>query len=250
MRLARPLRRALLAAALLAPAMLGACASIHDAVATPTLTPIVYPTPQAPPRPPMLESRDESPRPASSNSLWRNGARAFFHDQRASKVGDILTVNIDITDSAKLQNNTATERSAKTNLGLSNLFGLEGSVGRFLPSGFDPKNAVGTTSDLSSNGQGSVNRSEAVQLTIAAVVSSILPNGNLVIQGRQEVRINQELRELTIAGIVRPEDITSSNTIKHTQIAEARVSYGGKGQVTNVQKTPAGQAILSSFSPF
>ena len=241
-------RPRLAALALLAP--LAACGSIKEAVGTPAMTPIVYPVPQAPVRPPMLESRDDGPRPAGANSLWRNGARSFFHDQRASKVGDILTVNIDIADSAKLSNATTANRKSSTSVGAGNLLGLTTPLARILPRGFDPTNAVGTNSDLESNGQGSVNRSEAVSLTIAAVVTSILPNGNLAIQGRQEVRINSELRELTIAGIVRPEDITSSNTIKHTQIAEARVSYGGKGQVTAVQKVPAGQAILNSFSPF
>ena len=95
-----------------------------------------------------------------------------------------------------------------------------------------------------------MNRSEAISLTIAAVVSAVLPNGNLVIQGRQEVRINNELRELTVAGIVRPEDITSTNTIQHTQIAEARITYGGRGDVSRVQKTPAGQSLIERFSPF
>jgi flagellar L-ring protein precursor FlgH len=89
-----------------------------------------------------------------------------------------------------------------------------------------------------------------VSLTIAAVVNKVLPNGNLMIEGRQEVRINQELRELTIAGIVRPEDITAANTIQHTQIAEARVSYGGRGAVSRVQKVPAGQALAEQFTPF
>ena len=242
--------RARPALALLALAPLAACASIHNAVATPAMSPIVYPVAQAPVRPTMLETRDESPRPAGANSLWRNGARSFFHDQRASRVGDILTVNIEIADKAQLSNATTANRKASTDVGAGNLLGLTTPLAKLLPKSFDPSHLVGTTSDLESAGQGSVNRSEAVSLTIAAVVTSILPNGNLAIEGRQEVRINSELRELTIAGIVRPEDITSSNTIKHTQIAEARVSYGGKGQVTNVQKTPAMQALLGSFSPF
>ena len=95
-----------------------------------------------------------------------------------------------------------------------------------------------------------MNRSEAVNLTVAAIVTSVLPNGNLVIQGRQEVRVNSELRELTVAGVVRPEDISSANTIQHTQIAEARVSYGGRGQISNVQKAPVGNSLLTKLSPF
>ena len=103
---------------------------------------------------------------------------------------------------------------------------------------------------LAANGAGSVSRSEKVNLTIAAVVSEVLSNGNLVIQGRQEVRTNREVRELTVAGIVRPEDITAANTINHTQIAEARISYGGRGDISRVQATPAAQSLVERFSPF
>ena len=95
-----------------------------------------------------------------------------------------------------------------------------------------------------------MNRAEQISLTIAAVVSAVLPNGNLVIQGTQEVKTNNDVRQLTIAGIVRPEDIASNNTIQHTQIAEARINYGGRGDISRVQKTPAGQALVEKFSPF
>ena len=236
--------------AVLALLPLAACASIKEAVTTPQLTAVAYPPPSAPIRTPQIEARDDGPRPASANSLWRNGARAFFRDQRAAKVGDILTVQIDIDDRAKVSNQTSTARNAKVNVGVPNFLGLESSVSKFLPSAFDPAKAVGVNSDLSSDGSGSVNRSEAVSLTIAAVVSAVLPNGNLVIEGRQETRVNSELRELTVAGIVRPEDITSNNTIRHTQIAEARISYGGRGQVSTMQRTPVGQSLLAKFSPF
>jgi flagellar L-ring protein precursor FlgH len=119
-----------------------------------------------------------------------------------------------------------------------------------LPGGFDPANALNTNSATTNAGAGGVSRSEKISLTIAAVVSQVLPNGNMVIQGTQEVRTNAELRQLTVAGIVRPEDISSANTIKHTQIAEARISYGGRGDISRVQKTPAGQSLVEKFSPF
>ena len=241
------MRAVVLASLILAP--LAACSSVHDAVATPQMSSMAYPSKLTPTEQTVFVASD-SPRPASANSLWRNGARAFFHDQRASHTGDILTVNININDNAKVQNETVASRKASNSIGVPNFLGLESSLGRLLPKAFSPSSAINTNSASNSDGQGSVNRSEAISLTIAAVVTSVLPNGNLVIQGRQEVRINQELRELTIAGIVRPEDITSSNTIQHTQIAEARVSYGGKGQLTTVQGVPAGQALLNKFSPF
>jgi flagellar L-ring protein precursor FlgH len=235
---------------LLAVLPLAACGTVRDAVGTPQMNAIAYPAPLVPSQQQVLVSTDDGPRPASANSLWRNGARAFFHDQRASKIGDILTVNIDIDDRAKVQNETVANHKSGNSFGVPHLLGLESSLGRVLPRAFDPANAVGTSTSSSSDGIGSVNRAEAVSLTIAAVVTGVLPNGNMIIEGRQEVRVNNELRELTIAGLVRPEDITSSNTIKHTQIAEARVSYGGKGALSNVQRVPAGQALLQRFSPF
>ena len=127
---------------------------------------------------------------------------------------------------------------------------MESNLAGILAGAPDPAHLVkgGSTSNMAGNG--SVNRSETLSMTIAAVVTSVLPNGNLVIQGRQEVRVNQELRELTVAGIVRPEDITSTNMVRHTQIAEARVSYGGRGAVSRVQRVPAGQALVERFSPF
>ena len=109
---------------------------------------------------------------------------------------------------------------------------------------------VGIEGELNASGSGSVSRSEKVSLTIAAVVTDVLSNGNLVIQGRQEVRTNREVRELTVAGIVRPEDISSANTIAHTQIAEARISYGGRGDISRVQASPAAQSLVERFSPF
>ena len=197
-----------------------------------------------------VNGRDASPGPASANSLWRVGARAFFADQRAARVGDILTVLIEIDDSAKTNNTTSAGRTSTMNAGVPHLLGLESSLGKILPGGYDPANALSTNSKTTSTGAGSVDRSEKISLTIAAVVTAVLPNGNLVIQGTQEVRTNAEVRQLTVAGIVRPEDISSANTIKHSQIAEARISYGGRGDISRVQKTPAGQSLVERFSPF
>lgn len=234
---------------LLAFLPLAACGSTLDAARTPQFTPVAYPAPiLAHAQPVLFEAPPAAP--TMANSLWKAGARAFFKDQRAGRVGDILTVNIDIDDSASLNNATARNRSNNMNAGVTDLLGLESSLGRVLPGGFDPKNAIGFGGGSNSAGNGSITRSEAIKLTVAAVVSHVLPNGNLVIQGRQEVRTNGELRELSVAGIVRPEDITAANTIRHEQIAEARISYGGRGALSNIQKTPAGQAILERVTPF
>ena len=246
------LRRACTPAALilLAAAPLQACSALKTAVATPEMSPIKYPAALVPKEQANIgDTRDETPRPASANSLWRNGARTFFHDQRASKVGDILTVNVTISDSAQVSNETVANRTSSVNGGFNNLFGLETLLKHAAP-GLSAANLVNTNSTLAQDGKGSVNRSETIAMTIAAVVTGVLPNGNLTIQGSQEVRINNEVRQLNVAGIVRPEDITSANTINHTQIAEARVSYGGKGQVTQVQRTPTIQALAAQYSPF
>lgn len=234
---------------LLAPLSgLSACTTVREAVHGPELAPVGYPAQLAPMDQKIL-TRD-TPQPASANSLWRVGARTFFNDQRASKIGDILTVQINIDDSAKTSNSTSSSRASGVTAGIPHLLGLESSLGKILPGGFDPANALATNSKTTNDGAGAVNRQEKISLTIAAVVSGVLPNGNLVIQGTQEVRTNTEVRQLTVAGIVRPEDISSSNTIQHTQIAEARISYGGRGDISRVQKTPAGQSLIERFSPF
>jgi flagellar L-ring protein FlgH len=238
--------------AVLALLPLGACSSVMEAVKGPELAPVGYPAALVPREQavlPLAAPREE-PRPASANSLWRTGARDFFADQRAARVGDILTVLIEIDDSAKTINSTTTSRTAGVTAGIPHLLGLESSLGKILPKAFDPANALETSSKTSNAGAGAVNRAEKISLTIAAVVTTVLPNGNLVIQGTQEVRTNTDLRSLTVAGIVRPEDISSSNTVRHTQIAEARISYGGRGDIARVQKTPSGQSLIEKFSPF
>lgn len=242
---------------------LGACSTAIEAVRGPELAPIGYPAALVPTSQAYLPSPEqqaatraaqngivENTMAASANSLWRTGARTFFGDQRARRVGDILTVNIAIDDRAQTSNSTQRTRSNDASGGVSNFFGLENSLGRAFPGGFDPSNMVGLQGQANAAGSGSVSRSEKVDLTIAAVVTDVLANGNLVIQGRQEVRTNREVRELTVAGIVRPEDISSANTVSHTQIAEARISYGGRGDISRMQATPAAQSLVERFSPF
>ena len=246
------MRTASILAAALSSLALGACSTAVETVMGPQLAPIGYPSALVPTDQIVMASaaQQQADRAASANSLWRTGARTFFGDQRARSVGDILTVNIDIDDRAQTQNSTQRSRSNDISGGISNFFGLENSLGRAFPGGFDPQNLVGLEGESNATGTGSVNRSEKVSLTIAAVVTGVMANGNLVIQGRQEVRTNREVRELTVAGIVRPEDVSSANTIAHTQIAEARISYGGRGDISRVQATPAAQSLVERFSPF
>lgn len=185
----------------------------------------------------------------NSNSLWRTGARGFFKDQRAARVGDILTVKVRIDDKAEIDNETTRTRSNNESMGMTNLFGLENKLAEMTPP-LDPSNLANTNSTASSSGSGSVDREEDIETNIAAVVTQILPNGNMVIEGRQEVRVNFEIRELIVAGIVRPEDIQSDNIIDSAKIAEARIAYGGRGQITDVQQPRYGQQVLDIVLPF
>jgi flagellar L-ring protein precursor FlgH len=180
------------------------------------------------------------------NSLWQPGAKSFFNDPRASHIGDVITVNVSTADAAKLSNTTSRSRSNTDNASMDNLFGLE-SV---LPSAMDPSSLVKMGSDMSNSGTGAVARSESINLTLAALVAQVLPNGNLVIDGHQQVRVNNELRDMRVSGIVRREDITQDNTVNLTQIAEARISYGGKGLVSDVQQPRYGSQLFDIIMPW
>jgi flagellar L-ring protein precursor FlgH len=189
------------------------------------------------------------PVPASynPNSLWRNGSRAFFKDQRAHQIGDILTVTVNFTDKAAIANETQRSRSSTEDSGITNLFGANKVpiIGSPVPG-----RLMTTDSTASTDGKGSVNRQEALQTSVAAVVTQVLPNGNLVVEGKQEIRVNYEIRELIVAGIVRPEDIQSDNTIDSSKIAQARIAYGGRGQITDVQQPRYGQQVMDVLLPF
>lgn len=187
---------------------------------------------------------------ARPNSLWRSGSRSFFNDQRATRIGDIITVEIEINDSAEISNTSNRSREASTSAGVTNFFGLEETVGQFFNGAFDPSAMITADSESDHRGTGAINREEKIELTVAAVIVDRLPNGNLVLAGRQEVRINGELRELTVSGIIRPEDVTASNRINHTQIAEARISYGGRGSISAVQRPNWGQRLGDAITPW
>lgn len=179
-----------------------------------------------------------------SASLFRVGAGAFLGDQRASRTGDLVTVRINVADKADIGNSTARSRGGDESAGITTLLGLE----KLLPG--DPAKAAETKSTSAYNGSGTISRSETINMTMSAIVTDVLPNGNLTIRGRQEIRVNYELRELIVTGIIRPQDIARDNSIRHTQIAEARISYGGRGQLTQAQQARWGQQIYDALFPF
>ncbi|MFP4126986.1 MAG: flagellar basal body L-ring protein FlgH [Alphaproteobacteria bacterium] len=249
--MSRRLAPAVAALAALALAGCNAADRLSNVGRAPDLSPIANPQEEEGYRPvsmPMPPPEVESP--TQSNSLWRTGARGFFKDQRARRVGDILTVDVTIQDEATLNNGTTRSRDNSEDLGVGGLFGAEQVADTALADRFEPERAVDLSSSMSGSGEGSVSRDEEIELNVAAVIVQVLPNGNLVIQGRQEVRVNFEKRELVIAGIVRPEDIGAANTIPHDQIAELRVAYGGEGQISDVQQPRYGSQVLDILLPF
>jgi flagellar L-ring protein precursor FlgH len=230
---------------------LSGCAAI-DRLAligqAPPLSPIENPTTQPGYKPVQMPMPAPQPASYNPNSLWRNGSRAFFKDQRAHQVGDILTVKVKITDQAKLENATARSRNNSEDSGVDNFFGQ-----KHLPILHQvkvPGRIFTGDSEASSEGKGTIDRKEEVTTNVAGVVTQLLPNGNMVIEGRQEIRVNFEVRELIVAGVVRPEDIESDNTIDSSKIAQARIAYGGRGQITDVQQPRYGQQVLDILLPF
>ncbi len=212
-----------------------ALSAVDNPTARPGYKPVQMPMPAA------------QPASYNPNSLWRNGSRAFFKDQRAHQIGDILTVKVNITDKANIANETQRSRKSEEDSGVDNFFGKSKLP---IVNSALPTRIFTADSNSSSDGKGSVNRQEALSTNVAGVVTQVLPNGNLVIEGRQEIRVNFEIRELIVAGVVRPEDIESDNTIDSSKIAQARIAYGGRGQITDVQQPRYGQQVLDVVLPF
>lgn len=179
-----------------------------------------------------------------TQSTWIGGSADFFRDRRAHNVGDILTVEISINDKAALSNNSNLSRKSSADADLGFTYDIMGVVGA-------DTNAKGdVNSNTSSSGQGTTVRSEKIELSVAAVVTAVLPNGYLVIKGTQEIRVNYEGRLLSISGIVQPRNISDDGTVAYDKIAEARISYGGKGAISEVQKPGWGHRIWNKFTPF
>lgn len=209
----------------------------------PSLTPVTSPTQRKDYRPVTMPMPTPMVLEPAANSLWRPGARAFFKDQRAKQVGDVMTVVVNIqNERAQLAQTTQRSRESGENASVTNFFNVNPIE--------NAEPHVGAEADSTFSGTGSVDRSENISIRLAAVVLQVLPNGNLALAGRQEVRVNGDLRELQVAGVIRPEDIRADNTISWDKIAEARISYGGRGTITDVQQPRYGQQIFDVIFPF
>ena len=235
---------------ILLPFFLVACTSLEDVGRTPQFSPLedgfqhsaMYATPM-----PQDISRLS---PSDESSLWAAGSDSLFGDRRASTRGDILTVVIEIDDSAEIQNSSGRNRTGQETMGVGSLFGLPQRLDTRLPEGAAMAQAVNTNSASTFSGSGSVSRNEKLTLRVAATVVEELPNGVLRIEGQQEVRVNFELRELIVTGYVRPIDISRQNEITYDKIAGARISYGGRGLISNAQQPRYGQQISDVLLPF
>lgn len=215
-------------------------AKVNDPTADPGYKAQTWPLPETP-----------LPLKAQANSLWQPGERAFFRDGRAARVGDILRVRINLTDQAEFDNNTTSTRTTAENVAAPSLFGLQNKIS-VLPflGGATPGSLVNVTGNDTHDGNVTAKRKETVQTQVAAMVVQVLPNGNFVISGKQEFLMNYDIREVAIKGVVRPEDIGSDNTVDSTQVAEARITYGGRGQNMDAQQRRWGSQAVDIISPF
>lgn len=240
---------------MLVSSMLGGCTStldkLDDIGKPPKMAEVANPTEEAAYKPMTWPTPETAPPPKQyANSLWQPGARAFFRDQRAARVGDILRVNVKIGDKAEVDNATERKRDTTDSLAAPTVFGLENKIFNLLPGKANPTKLMDVTGATNSKGNGSVKRKETIETQIAALITQVLPNGNFVIDGKQEMRINFEIREVSVKGVVRPEDIRSDNTVDSSQIAESRITYGGRGQITDMQQPRWGNQVVETLSPF
>jgi len=237
-------------ACLIALIPVAACGKLADVGRAPEFSPLEntyqYHAMYSNPMPEIADSGE----PADASSLWTSSRSSLLGDRRAGQRGDILTVVIEIDESAEISNTTARERSGEQEMQLPNFFGLPQSLDEGLPEGASFAEAVETSSQSSFEGDGSVKRNEELTLRIAVTVVEELPNGVLRLEGKQEVRVNNELRELIVTGYVRAADISRQNEITYDNMAGAQISYGGRGQITDVQQPRLGQQVTDILLPF
>jgi len=228
-----------------------ACSRLEQVGQTPSLTPIEQGAEhQAMAYTGAIPEQTSRMRASDRASLWSGGRRSLLGDRRAQVAGDILTVVIEINDKAEFSNSSQRGRTGSESMAIPELFGIPESINPGLPIGASLDTAVSTSSTSASSGTGTVRRNEKLTLRVAATVVGTLPNGVLKIQGSQEVRVNFELRELLVTGFVRPEDISRQNEIPYDKIASARISYGGRGQISDVQQPRIGQQVIDIILPF
>ncbi len=235
---------------LLAALSLAACQRLEDVGKAPDFTPVEQGNEFFAMNSVAMPDTTETLPAASQASLWSGTRQSLLGDRRAAQRGDIMTVVIEINDSASISNTTGRSRAGSDTMGISDMFGIPQRLDAKAPDGASMANAYSTNSNSSYQGNGSVARKEKLTLRVAATIIDRLPNGVLRIQGSQEVRVNFEVRELVVTGFVRPEDVSRQNEITYDKIAGARISYGGRGQISDVQQPRIGQQVADILLPF
>jgi flagellar L-ring protein precursor FlgH len=230
--------------------VISGCQRLENVGKAPTMTPLVSGSEYSAMSSPGLPLDVKAAEATDVASLWSGSRGSLLGDRRAGQRGDILTVVIEIDDKAEISNTSGRSRNGSDSMGIPDLVGIPQRLDRHMPTGASLAQAVTTKSSSSYQGNGSVSRKEKLTLRVAATVVDGLPNGVLHIQGSQEVRVNFELRELIVEGFVRPEDISRQNEITYDKIAGARISYGGRGQISDVQQPRYGQQVADIVLPF
>lgn len=176
--------------------------------------------------------------PTSEASLWTaNGHRGLFQDLRASKVGDLVTVNIVETSKANKKADTKSSRQSSIDAGITNMMGYETKLKKFgIKPAFSNTNMFNADMQNSFNGSGETSRDESMTASITARVIDVMPDGNLLIRGTREVRVNNETQFITLSGLIRPSDISPDNTVLSSYIADAKIAYTGRGPVSDKQR--------------
>ncbi len=244
------IKMVMLTSALVSLSACNAGQRISEIGEAPALSTVSNPSNLAGPEPVQFPMPQKEEYKHQANSLWQSGARQFLKDQRAGKVGDILTVIIQVADKASIKNETKRSRTTNEDDSAPKILGFETKLHKYLPEAVDPTSLLSFKGTTQNDGKGEITRQDSVNLRVAAVVTQVLPNGNLVIAGKQEMAVNYDMRELKVTGVIRPEDISSQNAINYDQIAEARISYGGRGQIMDVQQARYGTQLMDIIFPF
>lgn len=186
--------------------------------------------------------------PQTAGSLWTTSRGGIFADTKGTTVGDIITVVISERASASKEAKTQTGRNSTMSAGISNLFGLESDIGDFI--GGNPSTLINANAGNTFDGSGKTERREALTATLTTQVIEILPNGNLRIEGNKTVTVNSEMQIVTLSGIVRPSDVSSRNLVDSQNVLNARISYVGKGVISDKQQQGWLVRALDQVWPF
>lgn len=185
----------------------------------------------------------------SSGSIWQASSGSLTEDMKARRRGDILTIVITETASASKEAKTDTSRGSTVNAGIPNFMGLE-KVGLLKNNIGDLSKLISANVDSSYKGSGSTSRAENLKATMTARVVEVLPNGNMMIEGRRNIKVNNEDQEIVLEGVVRPRDIGADNVVNSIYIADAKISYFGRGIISDRQSPGWLMNIVDKVWPF